>query len=128
MTTLKSQPETARLFLPVGQAPHVGDLFRNPELARAFRLVAEKGRDAYYKGEIASAILKTSQRLGGTMTAEDLAGFSAEWVEPISTDYRGWRVFELPPNGQGIAVLEMLKTTIRDLFADREKGQASSIG
>jgi gamma-glutamyltranspeptidase/glutathione hydrolase len=108
MTTLKSQPETARLFLSGGKAPLVGDLFRNPDLARAFRAVAEKGRDAFYKGEIASAILKTSQRLGGAMTAEDLAGFSAEWVEPISTDYRGWRVFELPPNGQGIAALEML--------------------
>jgi gamma-glutamyltranspeptidase/glutathione hydrolase len=108
LATLRSQPETARLFLPGGKAPQVGDVFRNPDMARALRTVAEKGRDAFYKGELASAILKTSQRLGGAMTAEDLAGFSAEWVEPISTDYRGWRVFELPPNGQGIAVLEML--------------------
>jgi gamma-glutamyltranspeptidase/glutathione hydrolase len=106
--TLLSQPETAHLFLPGGIAPHVGDVFRNPEMARALRIVAEKGRDAFYKGEIASAILKTSQRLGGAMAAEDLATFSSEWVEPISTDYRGWKVFELPPNGQGIATLEML--------------------
>src|SRR5262249_26705936 len=71
-------------------------------------ILAEKGRDAFYRGEIAAAILKTSQRLQGTMTAEDLASFSSEWVEPISIDYRGWRVYELPPNGQGMAALEML--------------------
>jgi gamma-glutamyltranspeptidase/glutathione hydrolase len=105
---LRSQEESARVFLPGGKPPQEGDLFRNPELARALRLVAEKGPDAFYKGEIAAAILKTSQRLGGTMTAEDLASFSSEWVQPISIDYRGWRVYELPPNGQGMAALEML--------------------
>ncbi len=77
-------------------------------MARAFRLIAEKGPDAFYKGEIASAILKTSEHLGGTMTAQDLAAVSSEWVQPISTDYRGWRVYELPPNSQGMAALEML--------------------
>ncbi len=105
---LKSQPESARLFLPGGKPPQEGDLFRNPELAHALRLVAEQGPDAVYKGEIGAAILKTSQRLGGTMTAEDLASYAPEWVEPISIDYRGWRVYELPPNGQGMAALEML--------------------
>ena len=105
---LRSQEESARVFLPGGKPPQEGDVFRNPELARALRLVAEKGPDAFYKGEIAAAILKTSQRLGGTMTAEDLASFSSEWVQPISIDYRGWRVYELPPNGQGMAALEML--------------------
>jgi gamma-glutamyltranspeptidase/glutathione hydrolase len=105
---LRSQEESARLFLPGGKPPQEGDIFRNPEMARALRLVAEKGPDAFYKGEIAAAILKTSQRLGGTMTAEDLASFSSEWVQPISVDYRGWRVYELPPNGQGMAALEML--------------------
>ncbi|MEY4939514.1 MAG: gamma-glutamyltransferase, partial [Verrucomicrobiota bacterium] len=64
--------------------------------------------DAYYRGEIAAAILKTSRAMGGTMTPEDLGGYSAEWVEPVSVDYRGWRVYELPPNSQGIAALEML--------------------
>ncbi len=106
---LKANAESARVFLPGEAAPATGQLFRNPDMARAFRLVAEKGPDAFYKGEIAAAILKTSQRLGGTMTAEDLAAFSPEWVEPISIDYRGWRVYELPPNGQGVAALEMLK-------------------
>jgi len=105
---IKANPESMRVFLPGGRPPREGDIFRNPEMARALRLVAEKGPDAMYKGEIAAAILKTSRHLGGTMTAEDLASFSAEWVQPISIDYRGWRVYELPPNGQGMAALEML--------------------
>ncbi|HTB12994.1 MAG TPA: gamma-glutamyltransferase [Bryobacteraceae bacterium] len=105
---LKAHEESVRLFLPNGKPPVEGDIFRNPDLARAYRLIAEKGPEAFYKGEIANAILKTSQKLGGTMTAEDLASFSAEFVTPISTDYRGWRVYELPPNGQGMAALEML--------------------
>ena len=105
---IKANPESVRVFLPGGKPPLEGDLFRNPGMARAMRLVAEKGPDALYKGEIAAAILKTSHDLGGTMTAEDLAAYSAEWVQPISIDYRGWRVYELPPNGQGMAALEML--------------------
>ncbi|HEV2444884.1 MAG TPA: gamma-glutamyltransferase, partial [Candidatus Sulfopaludibacter sp.] len=105
---LRRNSESAKVFLPDGKAPQEGELFRNPEMAHALRLVAEQGRDAVYKGEIAAAILKTSQNLGGTMTAEDLASFEAEWVTPVSTDYRGWRVYELPPNGQGMAALEML--------------------
>jgi gamma-glutamyltranspeptidase/glutathione hydrolase len=105
---IKANPESVRVFLPGGKAPLEGDVFRNPGMARAMRLVAEKGPDALYKGEIAAAILKTSHDLGGTMTPEDLASYSAEWVQPISIDYRGWRVYELPPNGQGMAALEML--------------------
>lgn len=105
---LKRNPESAKTFLPNGEAPKEGDVFRNPAMAQALRLVAEQGRDVFYKGEIAAAILKTSQNLGGTMTAEDLGSFRAEWVEPLSTTYRGWRVYELPPNGQGMAALEML--------------------
>jgi len=106
--SLRAQSETARVYLPEGRAPRVGEVFRNPEMGRALRILAEKGRDAFYKGEIADAILKTSKNLGGTMTAEDLSAFSAEWVDPISSEYRGWRVYELPPNSQGIAALEML--------------------
>ena len=105
---LKSNDESARIFLPGGKPPETGQVFKNPDMGRAFRLLAEKGPEAFYKGEIADAILKTSQRLGGTMTARDLASFSSEWVEPISIDYRGWRVYEMPPNGQGMAALEML--------------------
>ncbi len=121
---LQSHPESARTFLTEGKVPRVGELFRNPAMARAFRLIAEKGRDAFYKGEIASAILKTSERLGGTMTAEDLSSFSSEWVEPISVDYRGWRVFELPPNGQGMAALEMLN--IMEVFPPSAGGAFSA--
>jgi len=106
---LQANEESSRVFLPGGKAPAVGQLIRDPEMGHAFRLIAEQGPDAFYKGEIAQAILKTSQHLGGTMTAEDLAGFAPEFVEPISIDYRGWRVYELPPNGQGVAALEMLK-------------------
>ena len=95
-------------FLPGGKAPAVGEIFRNPDLAASFERVASGGADAYYRGPIAKAILATSGKLGGTMTAADLAGFSAEWVEPISTVYRGWKVYELPPNGQGMAALQML--------------------
>lgn len=105
---VSANPESVRVFLPGGKPPQEGQLFRNPEMAHAFRLIAEQGPDAFYKGEIAGAILKTSQHLGGTMTAADLAAVSSEWVKPISIDYRGWRVYELPPNSQGMAALEML--------------------
>jgi gamma-glutamyltranspeptidase / glutathione hydrolase len=105
---LKDHPESERVFLPGGKAPKVGDLFKNPDIGRALRLIAEQGPSAFYKGEIAAAILKTSRKLGGTMTAEDLAGYSSEWVTPISIDYRGWKISELPPNSQGVAALEML--------------------
>jgi gamma-glutamyltranspeptidase/glutathione hydrolase len=100
--------EGKRVFLPNGQAPALGTIFRNPDYARALHLLAEGGPDVLYKGEIAKAILATSNELGGTMTAEDLAEFKPEWVDPISTEYRGWRVYEIPPNGQGIAALAML--------------------
>jgi gamma-glutamyltranspeptidase/glutathione hydrolase len=77
-------------------------------MAAALKLVAAQGAKAVYEGAIAQAILKTSQRLGGKLTAADLAEFESEWVEPISTEYHGWKVYELPPNGQGITALEML--------------------
>ena len=101
-------PESVRVFLPGGRAPKPGDLFRNPDMARSLRLIAEQGPVVFYRGEIAASILKTSARLGGTMTAADLAAYNSEWVTPISVDYRGWRVYELPPNSQGMAALEML--------------------
>jgi len=105
---LKDHPESMRVFMPNGKAPKVGDLFKNPDIGHALRLIAEQGPSAYYKGEIAASILKTSHKLGGTMTAEDLASYSSEWVTPISIDYRGWKIYELPPNSQGLAALEML--------------------
>ncbi|MFZ0804194.1 MAG: gamma-glutamyltransferase family protein, partial [Terriglobales bacterium] len=100
--------EGRRIFLPNGKPPAVGQVFQNPDLARALQLVAQNGAAAFYKGDIARAILSTSQSLGGTMAADDLAEFSPEWVDPISTTYRNWTIYELPPNGQGMAALEML--------------------
>ena len=105
---LVATPEASRVFLPSGCPPREGEIMRNPDLARACQLIAREGPGAFYKSEIAQAILRTSQSFGGTMTAHDLAAFSAEFVEPIGTDYRGWRVWELPPNGQGMAALMML--------------------
>jgi gamma-glutamyltranspeptidase / glutathione hydrolase len=106
--TVSGDAEARRVYLPDGKPPAVGQVFRNPDLAKSLRLVAQNGPDAFYKGEIARAILSTSQSLGGTMAADDLTDFSPEWVEPISTTYRDWTVYELPPNGQGMAALEML--------------------
>ena len=100
--------ESRRVYLPDGKAPAVGQIFCNPDLAKALRLIADQGSSAFYEGEIAQAILATSKAQGGTMEAADLAEFSPEWVEPISTTYRGWTIYELPPNGQGMAALEML--------------------
>jgi gamma-glutamyltranspeptidase / glutathione hydrolase len=105
---LQKTSEARRVFLPGGRAPEVGDKFSNPDVAKALRLIAEQGRDAFYKGQIAQAIVSTSAAFSGTMQLDDLADFSAEWVEPVSVDYRGWKVYELPPNGQGMAALEML--------------------
>jgi gamma-glutamyltranspeptidase/glutathione hydrolase len=105
---LRADQNAERVFLPAGRAPRVGEIFRNPDLAWSYRQIARHGRKAFYGGEISKRLLACSARLGGTMTAEDLAKFSSEWVEPISTTYRGWKVYELPPNGQGIAALTML--------------------
>jgi gamma-glutamyltranspeptidase/glutathione hydrolase len=107
-TTLEMDENGRRIFLPQGRAPAVGEIFHNPELRRALDLIAEGGAAAFYRGPIAKAILRTSDKQGGTMAAADLSEFASEWVEPISTDYRGWKVYELPPNGQGMATLEML--------------------
>ncbi len=105
---LQKTSEARRVFLQGGKAPAIGARFSNPDLAKTLRLIAEQGHDAFYKGEIAQAIVSTSSTFGGTMQVGDLAEFSAEWVEPISIDYRGWKIYELPPNGQGMAALEML--------------------
>ena len=105
---LQKTDEARRVFLPGGKVPELGSRFSNPDIAKSLRLLAEKGRDAFYKGEIAQAIVRTSAAFGGTMELQDLADFSAEWVEPVSIDYRGWKVYELPPNVQGMAALEML--------------------
>ncbi len=88
-----------------GRAPRPGEIFRNPGLARTFRLVAEQGKEAFYRGPIAEAIVAVVQEAGGCLALEDLAEHRSEWVEPISTTYRGFRIWECPPNGQGLAAL-----------------------
>jgi gamma-glutamyltranspeptidase/glutathione hydrolase len=104
----RDKPGFAAVFLPQGRAPREGEVFRNPALAKAYELLGEKGRDAYYLGPIADAIDAYSREVGGFLRKEDLAGNRPTWVEPISTTYRGVTLYEIPPNGQGLAALEML--------------------
>ncbi|NKB33738.1 MAG: gamma-glutamyltransferase [Pseudomonadales bacterium] len=96
------------VFLEDGKAPPLYNIIRNPDLADALRMIQDQGRDAFYKGPIADAIVARVQEGGGVMTHADLAEFESEWVEPISTDYHGYDVFQLPPPGQGWAALELL--------------------
>jgi gamma-glutamyltranspeptidase/glutathione hydrolase len=105
---LAAEPEAARVYLPGGAAPRAGTLFVNRDLARSLRGIAEGGPASFYSGSVASAIVALSRERGGTMREDDLAEFHPEWVEPIATSYRGWQVYELPPNTQGIAALMML--------------------
>jgi gamma-glutamyltranspeptidase/glutathione hydrolase len=105
---LMQDSESQRVFLPGGSVPETGQIFRNPDVAQALTRIANEGESAFYQGAIAQAILKTSSELGGTTSTDDLAQYSSEWVEPISTRYRDWTVYELPPNGDGMAALEML--------------------
>jgi gamma-glutamyltranspeptidase/glutathione hydrolase len=106
--SLMQQPGYKETYLPDGVAPKVGDQFKNPALANSLRQVAGHGRDAFYNGPMTETMVKFLQAQGGTHTLEDFRDFQPEWVEPISTTYRGWTVYELPPNGQGIAALTML--------------------
>jgi gamma-glutamyltranspeptidase / glutathione hydrolase len=105
---LAAEKYAAETFLVNGRAPKAGEVFKNPDLAGSFRLIAAHGRAGFYEGKTAEAILAVSKEKGGTMTAADLKEYQPEWVEPISTTYRGWTVSELPPNTQGIAALMML--------------------
>jgi len=117
---LSGNTSAGKTFLVNGKTPAVGEVFRNPDLAWSYRQISSQGRNAFYKGEIAKRIVQFSNQEGGTLSAADLAEFSSEWVEPISTTYRGWTVYELPPNGQGIAVLAMLN--IMESFSLSESG------
>ena len=101
-------PGFKETFMPNGSVPGKGEMFRNPRLARTYGAIAEKGRDEFYKGEIARKIDAHMAEQGGLLTYEDLAAHESEWVTPVSTNYRGWDVYELPPNGQGIAALQIL--------------------
>jgi gamma-glutamyltranspeptidase/glutathione hydrolase len=105
---LKDYPNFAATFMPNGRAPAKGEVFRNPQLADTLAAIASGGRDAFYKGDIAQRIEKYLRTNGGYLTAADFAAHRSEWVEPVSTNYRGYDVWELPPNTQGIAALQML--------------------
>ena len=105
---LGEYPGFAETFMPAGRMPQKGEMFRNPRLANTYAAIAEKGRDEFYSGEIARKIDAYMAEQGGLLTYEDLAAHSSEWVTPVSTNYRGWDIYELPPNGQGIAALQIL--------------------
>src|SRR6185295_9170024 len=121
---LAADPNAAQTFLINGRAPRAGELFKNPMLAATMRLIAEKGPAGFYEGRTADAILAVEREKGGTMTAADLKEYQPEWVEPISTTYRGWKVSELPPNTQGIAALMMLN--LMEQYPLGEYGLAST--
>jgi gamma-glutamyltranspeptidase / glutathione hydrolase len=121
---LRSDEAASKAYLPNDRAPRVGEIFQNADLAWSLQQVAEHGREAFYKGEISKKILDSMRHHNGTMTAEDLVDYSSEFVEPISTTYRDWTVYEMPPNGQGIAALEMLN--IMETFPIAQSGFGSA--
>ncbi len=105
---LQEYPNIRSVYMPGGHAPAKRELFLNPALAGTLRKIAAGGRDAFYKGEIAAGICDFLQRQGGFLSARDFAEHQSDWVEPVSTNYRGYEVWELPPNGQGVTALQML--------------------
>lgn len=110
-----------------GKLPNEGEIYKNPYLANTYRLIANGGRDAFYKGEIAKTIDEFIKSQGGFLSAKDLAAHKSEWVEPVSINYRGYDVWELPPNGQGIAALQMLKILEGFNFSNIEFGSAEHL-
>jgi gamma-glutamyltranspeptidase/glutathione hydrolase len=123
---LRGDDAAAKLYLPSDRPPKLGEIFRNPDLAWSLQQIAEHGRDAYYKGEIGRRIVDGIKRHSGVMSALDLAEYSSEWVELISTTYREWTVYELPPNGQGLAALEMLNIMETFPLGQKDMGFAST--
>jgi gamma-glutamyltranspeptidase/glutathione hydrolase len=123
---LRKDEAAAKTYLPQDRTPKLGEIFRNPDLAASLQEIAAQGRNAFYKGGIAAKILDTMKRHGGTMTAADLADYSAEWVAPISTTYREWTVYEMPPNGQGLAALEMLNIMSTFPLGEKDWGFGST--
>jgi gamma-glutamyltranspeptidase/glutathione hydrolase len=120
---LEATPGMAETFLPGGRPPRPGEIFANPGLARTYQAIARGGRDAFYRGPVSEALSAFSAAVGGFLSPEDLARHRSEWVEPISTTYRGATLHELPPNGQGLAALQMLN--ILEGFDLRSMGRDS---
>jgi gamma-glutamyltranspeptidase/glutathione hydrolase len=106
--SVKDQPGFAQTYMPKGRPPVKGEVFVNKDLANTYELIAKKGRDAFYKGSIAKTIDSYMKKHGGFLSYEDLASHTSNWVTPVSINYRGYDVWELPPNGQGTAALQML--------------------
>jgi len=105
---LSSYPNFSETFAPDGEAPSKGEIFRNPDLANTYEKIARDGRDEFYKGDIARTIDEYIDEQGGFLSYEDLADHYSEWVDPVSTNYRGYDVWQIPPSGQGIAALQIL--------------------
>ena len=101
-------PHMAAVYHPDGSVPQYGEVFRNPLLARSYEAIAQNGPAAFYEGEIAERIVAKSEELGGRMEMRDLRDHRSDWVDPVSSSYRGWDVWEIPPSGQGIAALQIL--------------------
>ena len=104
----ENYPNFSEVWIKNGRMPQKGEIFKNPQLANTLRIIAEKGRAGFYEGEIAQTMANFVQAQGGFLTYDDLAGFHSEWTQPVSSNYRGYDVWELPPNGQGIAALQIL--------------------
>lgn len=121
------QPGYQTTYMPGGVRPGVGDVFKNPSLGESLREVASKGRDGFYDSPLTETMVKFLQSQGGAHTLEDFRDFQPEWVEPISTTYRGWTVYELPPNGQGIAALSMLNIMEHFPLADYGHNSAAAL-
>nr|WP_105173260.1 gamma-glutamyltransferase [Pseudoalteromonas sp. T1lg24] len=108
VTVRGKYPGFKEVFMPNGRMPKKGEIFKNPALAQTYRKIAKGGRDAFYKGDIAKEIDRYMKANGGYLSYDDLASHKSNWVEPVSTNYRGYDLWELPPNGQGIAALQIL--------------------
>ncbi len=121
---LARHPESARVYLPNGRAPLPGEVFKNPDLARTLRAIADSGTEALYRGEISISIAKALRDLGGLLSPEDLAAHSSDWVQPITSSYRGYDVFEMPPNNQGLTAL--LALNIAEGFNLAQMGHGSA--
>ncbi len=121
------QPGFKDTYLAAGEKPQPGDLFRNPALGRTLRLVAEQGYDGFYRSAFTRGLVAFLRELGGAHSYEDFSEWQPEWVEPVSTTYHGWRVYELPPNGQGIAALSMLNIMERFPLADYGHNSAAAL-
>lgn len=120
-------PNIEKTYQVNGNWPDAGEVYKNPMLAKVYRLLAERGRDAFYAGRVAEAIVEVVQSNGGYLTEADLANHKGNWVEPVSTDYRGYELWEIPPNGQGIAALQILNILETFDFSDVRFGSKTHI-